>query len=106
MNAGRFLRRNVHAGKLVSESLHVLIFGGFVLAMFQVIAVVIESPQRRVTIVMLLTVGSIGLILIACVWLLRKLWTVSGTLAAQIVPKDLLTPSPALAEESKREDQA
>ena len=96
----------MNVGKLAARSIRVLIFGGFVMAMIQAVSVVLESPAQRTTIVILLTVGSIALILGVCAWLLRKLWVWSGRLAAQIVPKELMASTPALARESKREEQA
>ena len=95
----------MNVGKLVARSIQVLIFIGFVMAMTQAVSVVLESPEQRTTIVILLTLGSIAMILAACAWLLRKLWVWSGTLAAQIVPKELMAPPSGPAPESKREEQ-
>ncbi len=96
----------MNVGKLAARSIQVLIFGGFVMAMIQAVSVVLLGPEQRTTIVILLTVGSIALILGVCAWLLRKLWVWSGTLALQIVPKELMASSPAPAPESKREEEA
>ena len=96
----------MNVGKLVARSIQVLIFIGFVMAMTQAVSVVLESPEQRTTIVILLTLGSIAMILAACAWLLRKLWVWSGTLSEQILPRALMAASPPPVRENEAKEQS
>jgi len=106
MNVRKLAGRNMNAGKLASQSLRVLIFGGFLLAMVQAVSVVLLSPVQRITILILLTLGSIAMILAACAWLLRKLWVWSGMLSEQILPKALMAASPPPVRENEAKEQS
>lgn len=106
MNVRKLAGRNMNAGKLARQSLRVLIFGGFVLAMVQAVSVVLLSPAQRITIVILLTLGSIAMILAACAWLLRKLWAWSGGLSELILPKSLMAAGPPPTRENEAKEQS
>lgn len=89
--------------KLTGGSIRVLLFSGSVFALMLVMSIVLQSPVRRTTIADLFLLGTAIAILLACAWMLRKFWMLSGTLATMLVAKE--SPSVAQTIPSKRKEE-
>ena len=89
--------------KLAGGSIRVLLFSGGVLALMLVISIVLRSPVRRTTLTELFILGAAIAILLACAWVLRKFWMLSGTLATMLVARTSPSASQTVSSERKEE---
>jgi len=92
--------------KLAGGSIRVLLFSGSVFALMLVMSIVLRSPVRRTTLAELFILGAAIAILLACAWVLRKFWMLSGTLATMLVAKELASVAQAIPSKRKEEGHA
>ncbi len=92
--------------KLAGGSIRVLLFSGSVFALMLVLSIVLRSPVRRTTLADIFLMGAAIAIVLACAWMLRKLWIWSGTLASLLVAKELASVAQTIPRESKEEERA
>ncbi|MGB8481893.1 MAG: hypothetical protein WCE63_24095 [Acidobacteriaceae bacterium] len=92
--------------KLAGGSIRVLLISGSVFALMLVMSVVLRSPVRRTTLAELFILGAAIAILLACAWVLRKFWMLSGTLATMLVAKKSPSASQTVSSERKEEGRA
>jgi len=92
--------------KLAGGSIRVLLFSGSVFALMLVMSIVLQSPVRRTAIADLFLLGTAIAILLACAWVLRKFWMLSGTLAIMLVAKKSPSASQTVSSERKEEGRA